>query len=282
VQALWDYSVGDDSSYSVDAYLQYNSSVLLPINLNVSGSEDRVMRFGGLPSTYVYPTATATPATNVVETCTPNVAANNDWQTATPMLVARAHANAVLLPDDSILLTGGTVDQRNVDPNALINNAEFLLNGVWTPTPTFVKRGYHHAAVLLASGKVFVGGGEGRLKDYQIYYPPYLFKPNRPGISGIQQTTLNYGQEYWVGYSFEGASGAPYVQRVVLMRPGSVTHHSDFDQRSIMLKMVDTTQPGAVGFVAPPDAQIAPKGFYMLFLVSDTGVPSVATWVQVQ
>jgi hypothetical protein len=32
---------------------------------------------------------------------------------------------------------------------------------------------------------------------------------------------------------------------------------------------------------SPPNANYAPPGWYMLFLVNSTGVPSVASWVQV-
>jgi hypothetical protein len=33
--------------------------------------------------------------------------------------------------------------------------------------------------------------------------------------------------------------------------------------------------------VAPPSPAVAPPGWYMLFLLSRDGVPSVARWVQV-
>ena len=37
----------------------------------------------------------------------------------------------------------------------------------------------------------------------------------------------------------------------------------------------------ALSLVAPPDATVAPPGYYMLFLVSAAGVPSVAAYVLV-
>ncbi len=35
-------------------------------------------------------------------------------------------------------------------------------------------------------------------------------------------------------------------------------------------------------FEAPPGSKYAPRGYYMLFVVNDIRVPSVATWVFLQ
>jgi galactose oxidase-like protein len=70
------------------------------------------------------------------------------------------------------------------------------------------------------------------------------------------------------------------VDRVVLMRPGSVTHAFDADQRSIILEA--SFDNGIATVTAPPDATYAPPGNYMLFLISNNGVPSLATWVTLE
>jgi hypothetical protein len=73
---------------------------------------------------------------------------------------------------------------------------------------------------------------------------------------------------------------------VVLMRPGSLTHHADMDQRYIELPFVDGSVD-SVTFTAPigPPGTVgsgptAPLGYYMMFLVTDTGIPSVAQFVR--
>jgi hypothetical protein len=75
-----------------------------------------------------------------------------------------------------------------------------------------------------------------------------------------------------------------YVEKVVLIRPGSVTHHFDFEQRTIALAQVTNPPPpfGTITFQtsAPFDKNHAPPGYYMLFLVTNTGVPSLASWVR--
>ncbi len=44
--------------------------------------------------------------------------------------------------------------------------------------------------------------------------------------------------------------------------------------------MLQVTSGILVTSLSPPDATVAPPGYYMLFLVSAAGVPSVATFVQ--
>jgi hypothetical protein len=77
--------------------------------------------------------------------------------------------------------------------------------------------------------------------------------------------------------------GGNHSLRVVLMRPGSVTHHFDAEQRYIELEVVGTKQTGnstQVDFYGSDDQTMASKGYYMLFAVVD-GWPSVASIVLV-
>jgi Galactose oxidase-like, Early set domain len=72
----------------------------------------------------------------------------------------------------------------------------------------------------------------------------------------------------------------------VLMWPGSVTHHSDMDMRYLCLQIVadDDVAPRecALRFRGPHDSAEAPRGWYMLFAVSNQGVPAEALWVHVE
>ena len=64
------------------------------------------------------------------------------------------------------------------------------------------------------------------------------------------------------------------------MKPGSVTHSFDMDQRYVGLSF--TAASGSLKVSGPPNSNIAPPGYYMLFLVNKSGTPSIASWVQVQ
>lgn len=66
------------------------------------------------------------------------------------------------------------------------------------------------------------------------------------------------------------------VQKVVLMRPGSVTHHFDSDQRYV--QMPTTAGSSTVQFTPPADRNLAQPGYYMIVLVSNLNQPSEARW----
>ena len=63
------------------------------------------------------------------------------------------------------------------------------------------------------------------------------------------------------------------------MKAGSVTHSFDMDQRYVGLSF--TAGSGNLTVTGPPNSNIAPPGYYMLFLVNRSGTPSLARWVQV-
>jgi hypothetical protein len=62
------------------------------------------------------------------------------------------------------------------------------------------------------------------------------------------------------------------------MRPGAPTHAFDMDQR--MVVMTFTKGSGTLTVTAPPNGNIAPPGYYMVFLVNSSGVPSVAKFTR--
>ncbi|HKT02246.1 MAG TPA: galactose oxidase early set domain-containing protein, partial [Rugosimonospora sp.] len=69
------------------------------------------------------------------------------------------------------------------------------------------------------------------------------------------------------------------IAKVRLVRPSAATHNTNLEQRSIALPF--TATDGGVEVTVPDQPTIVPPGFYMLFLVDQSGVPSVARWVQV-
>ena len=74
------------------------------------------------------------------------------------------------------------------------------------------------------------------------------------------------------------------ISSAVLVRPGSATHTFDMDQRLIglcgPLPQPPCNGSGTLSLTSPPNGNIAPPGYYMLFLLDSTGVPSVAQFIQ--
>ena len=76
------------------------------------------------------------------------------------------------------------------------------------------------------------------------------------------------------GASFDvDTPNAAQIAKVSLIRSPSVTHAFDMNQRFQFLNF--TAGAGKVTVQAPANANLAPPGDYMLFLVNTNGVPSV-------
>jgi Domain of unknown function (DUF1929) len=142
-----------------------------------------------------------------------------------------------------------------------------------------VARLYHSEALLLPDARVVVLGG-GRFNNVnettdqpsaEFFEPPYLFKGPRPAI-GSAPSTLSYGQNFVVQ-----TPDAARIAKVSLIRYGAVTHAFNMGQHFVPLSFSVGT--GSLTITAPANAQLAPPGYYMLFLVDTNGIPSVAAIV---
>jgi galactose oxidase-like protein len=197
------------------------------------------------------------------------------WRSIAPMHHERLYMNAVLLPDRDVLVVGGG---RVAPWDGPVRTAELFD----TETETWrrmaaqaASRMYHSTALLLPDGRVLSAGqNNGDLqRTAEIYSPPYLFRGPRPRITNVPRVA-RYGHTLAV----ETPDGGR-ISRVALIRAGSVTHSVNFDQRYVDLPF-DRVEGGLTARI-PGQASVAPPGWYMLFLVDDDGVPSVARWVRV-
>ena len=196
-------------------------------------------------------------------------------------------------------MTGGTQGGggpnngfNDLTPNAPVHAAERWdpATQQWTVLAAEdVDRCYHSTAVLLPDGRVVsAGGGEyqpqtGVLQpnnpndshpNCQIFSPPYLFRGPRPVITSAP-AAIQYGQ------TFEVATPDPQqIAQVSLIRLSSVTHSFDQNQRINFLR--PTAKQTSVGVTAPPDPEVCPPGHYLLFLLNQSLVPSVARIVKIE
>jgi hypothetical protein len=205
------------------------------------------------------------------------------WRQTPSMVYPRSFMNLTELPDGSLLATGGETDKDGGNVANAVYAAE-----LWSPqTQTWrtmssmqTPREYHGTALLLPDGRVVVSGmgaDFGNVPDQrnaEFFSPPYLFKGTRPVISQ-SPSQISYNQTFFVG-----TPDAASIASAVLIRTGAVTHFFDQNTRFVPL----TLQQAADGLTltAPIDANSAPPGFYMLFLVNTNGVPSIAPIVQLQ
>jgi hypothetical protein len=212
------------------------------------------------------------------------------------MYRARSSAVAVPLPDGSVLALGGAgvgAGPEEADAELFVPGAERQTQasapGRWykVATPNH-NRTHHHSAVLLADGRVLLGGhtpddrlstvtGDRPDASFEIFAPHYLYRSHaRPVIRAVPEA-IAWGQQFDVE-----TAQALSIQSVVLMRLASPQHGTDSDVRT--LRLAFNRASGRLEVTAPPNGAVAPPGYYYLFVNQQTPkgpVPSVARIVRV-
>jgi hypothetical protein len=187
------------------------------------------------------------------------------------MHFARRQHNAVVLPDGKVLVVGGSSSAGFDNSAAKVAASEMWdpATGQFTVMASIAKyRGYHSTALLLPDGRVLSAGGNGGGPNAQIYSPPYLFKGARPAITSAPAGAA-YGQTIFIG-----TPNAASITKVSLIRLGSTTH--TFDESARYMHLNFTQAAGGLNVTMPANGNLAPPGYYMLFILNGSGVPSVA------
>jgi hypothetical protein len=210
---------------------------------------------------------------------------NPSWQVQDPLVQAVSQNNAVVLPNGKVLVVGGSSGGRGEEISSFQLQLFDPEDGSITPlVETKVPRHDHSTVALLADGSVLILGGnatdlalavdpeatQAGVPNAQIYKPSYLFGGPRPAIDKAPDK-LHYGTKFQISISEEGATTA---SSVVLQRIGPVTHNWDWGNRHVQLwveqddERLNVSAPAAPGLAVP--------GYYLMFVVSDEGVPSHA------
>jgi hypothetical protein len=215
----------------------------------------------------------------------------------------RSHANTVLLPDGTMVEVGGGWGSKaaggaNGAPAQWAADPFHLNVELWDPATRKWRlgpaqreyRAYHSTAVLLPDARVVSAGDDynGRFADpnqnfiqdsAEIYEPPYLVDGDalapRPDL-------VSTPKEIRPDQSFDIATDPtkPPATSAVLMGPGAATHAVDMNQRYVRLR-VTGQGTGRLSVRAPANADIAPPGYYMLFVLDAGGTPSCAAFVRI-
>lgn len=198
------------------------------------------------------------------------------WRTVGAMKRKRFHHNTVLLPDGTVLATGGARygsggNEVGVLPSELFDPA----TEVWTLMASMARaRLYHSTAILLRDGRVLTCGGDGEFSA-EIYSPDYLFRGARPTLTSVPPSA-GYGQPITVGSDQAGD-----ITGAVLMAPGAVTHSHNTAQLYVELGFVQSSAT-TLDVTMPATKAVAQPGWYLLFLLNSSGVPSVGEFLRLQ
>jgi hypothetical protein len=213
-----------------------------------------------------------------------------------PLRHPRYYVYAVILPDRSILVLGGKSgkkghlheDQSHHEhhpegeqphhPDAVLE-PELLdpETTEWMPMADMkVDRLYHSNALLLPDGRVMTAGSNPQRTmnelRIEIFRPPYLFRGKRPVIDKCPKQ-LQYGKSFEIE-----SSDIEMIREICLIRPSVTTHCVNTEQRHVGLefsKSGSTTLRASI----PSNRNLAPPGYYMLFIVSEDRIPSIAEFV---
>jgi len=249
----------------------YGSSVLLPLTPANNYTPKVIILGGGNPSTNT---------TEIIDLS----AATPKWVNGPNMSQPRIEMNATLLPNGKILALGGSLNDEDTTTASLNADLYDPASNTFSSAGALVyARLYHSVSLLMPDATVWVAGGNPQRGTYEphmeVYTPQYLLNADgtpatRPAITGASSSVIGYGGGFQVQ-----TPDAASISNVVLMRNGAVTHAFDMDQRYVGLSF--SAGAGVLNVTGPPNGNIAPPGYYMLFILNSAGVPSVATMLQV-
>lgn len=283
-------------------YPSTGSAVLLPLDENHHVVAE-IMVCGGAPRRAFGLTANGI-YMNALSTCG-RISVSDDrgrWKMET-MPMPRVMSDMLILPDGDILIingaergTAGYNNARSPVTRPVIyrpkNNRFSVMKASSTP------RLYHSSAILMTDGRVLVGGSNPHAYynftgvefptdlSLEAFYPPYL----APRHNHLKPTILSTDEILIYKKTFSATFTVPHFLRkgvvsVRIVAPSFTTHSFSMNQRMVVLKgaAIDAVSSNTYRFTAfgPSTKEIAPPGYYLLFIVH-ASIPSSAKWVKIQ
>jgi hypothetical protein len=255
-----------------DVFSQNDATVMFDVG--------KLLKAGG-NTNYDRPNADQTPSSGNAYVIDINGGGTAAVHKVAPLNHPRAYATGVILPNGTVLVTGGLDNGKAFSDVGAVLTPEVFdpATETWRDlAPMQVPRTYHSTALLLPDGRVFQAGGglcgedcPGNHLDLQIFSPPYLFHGGRPRIASAPDTA-SYGQALSV--RVQGT-----VTAFSWIRMSAVTHTVNTDQRFLPAAATPLGL-GMFSVAAPASANVAPPGYYMLFALNGD-VPSVAKVVRI-
>lgn len=183
---------------------------------------------------------------------------------------------ATLLPDGRVFIAGGITGGADGGPCEIFDPRDPDAGWVEGPNIKF-ERTYHSSFLLLQDGSILGGGAPPNVAfppftAHERFFPGY-FDKLRPVITGAP-ATINYGGNFTIN-----TPTPPDISEVVLLRAGAVTHGFNMGQRGIEC-VIAGTGPGTLDVKTPPNANLAPPGWYLLFILDSDRVPSESRWIR--
>ncbi|OVA15496.1 Glyoxal oxidase [Macleaya cordata] len=291
-------------------YPSSGSSVLLPLHISSDDPtkvEAEILICGGAPQGS-FARAGRNDFVQATSTCgrLKVTDPNPNW-IMEDMPMARVMGDMLILPTGDIIIlngagsgTAGWHFGRGPVTEPVIYKTDGQANQRFSMmNPADRPRMYHSAAVLVPDGRILVGGSNpnqyynftGVLFPTELslvaFSPPYLAPENvvnRPFVRSAGDI-LPYGKSMNVLFTVTKFLGADEIS-VRILSPSFTTHSLGMNQRMVVLRVTSVSKylwsgTYQVDVVGPPTSEIAPPGYYMMFVVH-AGVPSPGVWVKIQ
>ncbi|WP_138436845.1 galactose oxidase-like domain-containing protein [Marinobacter shengliensis] len=284
------------------------SSTMLPLKPDENGEYNDVelLTAGGVPS-YALLTSPGgylpTDQSRIDRIETNGDQINYESRLTNPLNQPRWYGTNVVMPDGSVMVFSGGTRDGVVLPGlegAIMTAERFDPDTeTWTEMASGHRpRTYHNTAVLMADGRVMIGGhapintaylshisledfglapNDGRDPSFEIYTPPYAMRNDRPTILSAPEQ-LSVGDDFTIQ-----VDQAQDIDKVLLIRRTVMTHLIDGDQRAIELP-VKARNGRNLQLEMPGKQSVVPAGQYMLFVSKSTPegrVPSVSAPIAV-
>ncbi|KAI3933956.1 hypothetical protein MKX01_028262 [Papaver californicum] len=286
-------------------YPSTGSSVLLPLKLgssnNTNGAPDaEVFICGGAPPNS-YITAIKGRFLPAAKSCGRLMitAEKPTWQME-EMPIERVMGDMLLLPTGDVLIINGAKKGaagwylgREPVLNPVLYQPESSKYEIMEASN--IPRMYHSTAILIADGRVLVGGSNPNSNynftelfptdlSVEVFSPPYLSSGSRPQINLAKlKTELSYKQPISIGFVPKKNEPIENVY-VTMVAPSFNTHSFSMNQRMMVLKINQVRQLTSIYYMidcfAPETPNIAPPGYYLLFVVQN-GIPSRGSWMHI-
>lgn len=233
---------------------------------------------------------------------------NPTWRMQAPLYQPANGTQVVALPNGQAVIMGGAGPRGGTTAQEQYERTHNLKYQLFDPADgsirslakTTVPRGALHGTVhLLPDGSVMIMGNDRDalvprgdrtfspgdrdlgVPNASIFEPPYLFNPDgskaaRPVIAQAPRE-ISYRSRFTVD-----VGPVDDISAVAIMRTGFITHTLNTDNRYVKLSF---TRPGASDTLviqAPALPAHAIPGDYMLFVLNQNGVPSIAKRVRLK
>ncbi|KAI6433281.1 hypothetical protein MCOR21_002899 [Pyricularia oryzae] len=271
-----------------------NSTDAAMCGANVMYDAGKILAAGGAPT---YDKAAGVTTAQMINI--PAVGQTATTAKVPDMKYPRNFANGVVLPDGSVLVTGGQKYARQ-----FTDVESILYPELWSPkTNTWkvmnaaaVPRNYHSVSLLLGDGRVWAAGGglcwvkrgaadtpgnwqceaSAQHPDGEVFSPPYLFNADgseaaRPNITALSTSSDAGGNWVQPGGTLTVTMDGSGPMTFAVLRLGSATHSINTDQRRLSLT---AKQKGSTHTITlPSDSGVLLPGYWFLFAMNDKGTP---------